>query len=87
MSDAAPPSAVEGKYRVVPHPKLTSFMLHNGKRVVLEITSDGDVIADSIEDASEAGKVFVTAIRQQLAAMFGVRPSKGEHIAEGCGDD
>lgn len=68
-------------------PKPTIFCLHNGKRLLLEITSDGEVIADTIEDASEAGKVFVTAIRQQLTAMFGVRPSRDEHIAEGCGDD
>lgn len=37
-----------------------------GDKEILRIERNGDVIAPDVESASEAGKVFVQAIREQL---------------------
>lgn len=56
-------------------------------KTLLTVYPNGKVEADSIESASEAGRVFVESIRHQLGQMFGVRESKEDHFARSRGDD
>jgi hypothetical protein len=44
----------------------SSLQLSGGARTLLVIKPDGTVEADSIESASEAGRVFVESIRHQI---------------------
>lgn len=44
-----------------------SFTIHvDGGREVLRITPDGEVIAPSLEAASEAGRVFCESVREYI---------------------
>lgn len=52
---------------VKPVPNILLFVSEN--REVLRITPEGEVIAPSLEDASEAGRVFVESIRHHIEAI------------------
>ena len=46
-----------------------TLTLTNPAGELLRITAEGDVIAKSLEDASEAGRVFVEAVRNRVATV------------------
>lgn len=45
------------------------LIVSNETREILRITPDGRVIAPSLEDASEAGRIFVESIRTNLSQI------------------
>lgn len=60
---------LDPNYRIQRHPEIAFSLSVQAGSELVRITNEGEVIAPSLEAASEAGRVFVEAMREHIAAL------------------